>query len=263
MRIIFAAFLMLLAVQAFSQESQGTTHRGVPVTIFETPEQAVHAADREKLSDTHDAADLDAQTRAANAAERSAATAERQELPAFVQIIFGGASTFVAIIALVVSFWTAITSIKTTQTQLRAYVSVFDFETTVTNQNVRPHIAFKVTFKNFGQTPARNLRFNLRWECGQPPFVEDSHATVVAIPEGRGSVGAGMTFYAGDKTDLRLGQSEIQQVLDNKLSFWVFGVIEYDDVFGKQHRTRFRYSMNTGPMNTATFSPCAAGNEET
>ncbi|RWE78788.1 hypothetical protein [Mesorhizobium sp.] len=289
MRVVLIA-LLLATSAAYGQDSSGATQEspsvkgnqsaqpnngsdttgeiGVPVTIVDTPEQASHAAKREEKADEHDAADLDAQERAAKAAERSAATAERQEVPAWTQIIVGIASTLIAVVALIVSLWTAITGIRTTRAQLRAYVSPVDFDTVITNQNVPPHIEVKITFKNTGQTPARNVRLNLKWGVSRPPFKEDEHATNVSNPEGRGSISSQMAFYAGVLTSPHdakhpLSQTDIEEILKGNLRFWVFGVIEYDDVFRSSHKTRFRYVMNVEANNIATFSPCTEGNDET
>ncbi|RWN44686.1 MAG: hypothetical protein EOS03_23865 [Mesorhizobium sp.] len=264
MRVWIFLALMLLASHANAQQSPS----GWPVTIVETPDQPSHVAEREKQSDAHDASGLDAQERAANAAERSAATSERQEVPAWAQIIIGIASTIIAVIALVVSLFTAVASIRTTRIQLRAYLSAFDFDTVISNQNTPPHIVTKITFKNSGQTPARNVVLNIWWEVGTPPFDEGRHDNAVLKVEGRGSIPAGMPFYGAVRTsptgpDRIVSQEDIEQIVDGNLSFWIFGVIEYDDVFGRSHRSRFRYVMNVGTDNIATFSPCAAGNDET
>lgn len=121
MRVLFLALFMALATHVSAQEAQGVAKEspaiekekakpadcgvpdagshGLPVTIVETPEQAANAAKREKQSDDHEAADLEAQVRAANAAEDSAATAKRQETPAWTQISLTIAGTIIAVLA--------------------------------------------------------------------------------------------------------------------------------------------------------------------
>ena len=81
-----------------------------------------------------------------------------------------------------------------------------------------------------------------------------------------------MPFFGSVRTDKFKGDSEkslthaqIGQVVSGEAIFWVFGVIEYNDVFAREvRRTRFRYMMNLDThANNIGFSPCKAGNEET
>lgn len=156
-----------------------------------------------------------------------------------------------------------IISSRNAERELRAYLSVFDFDTTVTNAA----ITTKITFKNSGQTPARNVRMTSLWASGPEPFPDHLHLST-STAEGRGSVGPSMPFFGGVSSDepdagfQPLTHAQIGEVLAKTKKFWTFGVIEYDDVFGNTHRTRFRYEMNYGRANPG-FSPCAEGNDET
>ncbi|MER9604300.1 hypothetical protein [Mesorhizobium sp. M0243] len=220
MRFLFLALFMVLATHVSAQEAQGVAgespsvgkpqpaatddsaangkNQGFPVTIVESPEQATHSEDREKDSASHEAADLEAQRRAADAAERSAATAERQEIPAWTQIWLAIVGTVIAIVALFIGTWNSIVGIRTTRAQLRAYLSVFNFDSVVTDKP-EPDIRVQVTFKNAGQTPAQNVRVNMEWELAPPPFQEEKHFAAIVTVDGRGSVGPGMSFFAASR----------------------------------------------------------------
>jgi hypothetical protein len=57
---------------------------GIPVTIVETLDQAKASQSREEESRNHDAKDLEAQIRAADAGDRGAAAAEWQVVPTWL-----------------------------------------------------------------------------------------------------------------------------------------------------------------------------------
>lgn len=149
--------------------------------------------------------------------------------------------------------------------QIRAYVSVFDFETIVTD-DPRPVIKTTIVFKNTGQTPAKKLRVNADWAAGETPFDETLHPHRVEKFDGRGAVSSGATFFANlntEKGNFRraLGGGDIEKVISGEWKFWVFGVIEYVDVFNEPRKTRFRYEIMIHGTQ-AGFSPCLGGNEE-
>lgn len=186
---------------------------------------------------------------------------------AWAGVIFTVAGVFLVWRTLIATQDTVAVTRKIGEAQTRAYLSVLDFESEVTG-NPEPKITVKITLKNFGQTPARNVRFNVAWASGPPPFPAELHKKVITDADGRGSIGPGMEFFAGVAThvfsekDKTMSHDEIGKILDGKSKFWIFGVIEYDDVFGSEHRTRFRHYMYIYNGNVG-FSPCAEGNEET
>lgn len=154
------------------------------------------------------------------------------------------------------------------EAQTRAYLSVADFKSRVVGAE-NACISVEVTFKNTGQTPARNVRTNLAWASDPPPFKEELHRTTIANSEGRGSIAAGMAFFGAIRTDRfqndpnqSLTATQIADVVHGTSKFWLYGLLEYDDVFGHQHRTRFRYEMNVEHASNVGFSPCLVGNEE-
>jgi hypothetical protein len=81
-----------------SVEEQGSEQKqpepfGVPVVVVETSEQSQHADSRESKSDQHEAEDLDAQRKAADAGDRAAAAAEWQIKATVAQIVVAALGT--------------------------------------------------------------------------------------------------------------------------------------------------------------------------
>ncbi|TSE11664.1 DUF3365 domain-containing protein [Mesorhizobium intechi] len=155
---------------------------------------------------------------------------------------------------------------ETAERQLRAYISPFNFDSVITDKP-EPDIRVKVTFRNAGQTPAQNVRVNMEWELGLLPFEEGKHFPSIVTVDGRGSVGPGMDFFAAVRPNdpakparIKLTREVLSDLVDGKLKFWIFGVIEYQDIFHREQRTRFRYVMHISHENVG-FSPCEAGNE--
>ena len=94
--------------QSESAESSADTPEpdfSVPVHIIESPEDAERAAANQRQTQDHDAADLDAQRRAAIAAEKSADAAEWQKWPTIWQVGIGAVAAFGLIVSLILNYF--------------------------------------------------------------------------------------------------------------------------------------------------------------
>lgn len=272
MRVVLFALFMVLATHVSAQEAKGVAKEspavekeqakpadrgvpdagshGLPVTIVETPEQAANAAKREKQSDEHEAADLDAQRRAADAAERSAATAERQEIPAWTQIWLAIAGTIIAILAFFVSAWTSIQGLITTRAQLRAYVFVND--AFIKNLDGPGPAIVHVYLKNYGQTPAFDVTVAGAVKLATFPSAEfsrnpngDQRVLTTTIPP-NGDMAHGVDLPTTITPEIKAA------LIAGQLAIYAFGDISYLDAFKRRHRSSFRY-MFGGDIGTRMF----------
>jgi hypothetical protein len=145
------------------QQSQGDTSRqngdiwksALPVKIIEDPNQTSHTTEREIKSDKHEAEDLDAQVRAANAAEIGATATERQVTPTYAQAVFGFIGMLLLISTVIYTAKTYRLTVRSTRAQLRAYIFQNRFVINTHFDDSGVVFNFVVYIQNFGQTPAR------------------------------------------------------------------------------------------------------------
>jgi hypothetical protein len=155
----------------------------LPVRVIESSEESAHARDREQKSDQHEADDLAAQRKAADAADRSARAAEWQKIPTWVSIGVAGVGTVIALAGTIMLGFTLYWSRKTAEAgalsaeaaqnavtaaqaalahtqeisrkQIRAYVTVSGGEI---KYNAAAPPVFSIDFINSGESPAQAAR---------------------------------------------------------------------------------------------------------
>lgn len=206
------------------------------VIIVETPSQAESAAEREKTSNEHDAADLDAQVRSANAAERSATTAEWQVIPTMIISIVG---TVVALIAVVFTVVSNRRSERIARAQTRAYLS-FDGAWLIENLS-----QFGCKFNNYGTTPAEKVVISIKVAVGvadqkRPDALTWSDPIELAPI----SVAPGQPIQRG----FGLSLSQVNSLREFRLNgnwFYAFVTLRYYDEFGVRHRRNIFLSSET------------------
>jgi len=215
-----------------------TNDSPLPVRIIESPDDTARAQEREAKSDKHDAEDLKAQQDAANAAQRAAASAEREEVPAIVQIILASFGTVIALIALITSIWTTIRADRTSRAELRAYVSgepnfIVAFDATNFSGG-------RFAIKNVGQTPALKVRSRATVEIFPEPLPPNYAFPEITNPFfPAGTVFPGSDFTGTVRATRLFTQNEIDAVRAFQASPYIYGTIEYIDIFGTPHETRF------------------------
>ena len=152
------------------------------------------------------------------------------------------------------------------QAQTRAYITISTFQTGIWLDRIK----VEASFVNTGQTPARNIRFYIAWRSEEAgPFLDEWHPQEVTAAEGRGTLGAGLPMVGKIDTakkiedrDRSLSPEQIAAVREGNAEFWVYGIVEYEDVFHQLRKTRYRYYMHINGSEVS-FSPCDGGNEET
>jgi hypothetical protein len=148
---------------------------------------------------------------------------------------------------------------KHSERELRAYVGIRQNPTR--NMQSVPTTTIYIYFKNHGKTPARNVRFLFNG-----PAVFDHEETAVFPPPvdlslARTLMQPGMrhTFFKEVSTEpirehwdaLRAGQRFV----------FIWGKIEYTDVFDKSHWTTFRLGLPGGMIAEGEWSDCRYGND--
>ena len=204
------------------------------VSIIETPEQAIASQSRQGKSDQHEASDLDAQIRAANAAEE-------QILPAWVAAMLSGIGTLLIVWTLYetrrnnsiaqkeygkarIEAGKAYTLAQTTAThQLRPYVEIEKIEPQNPTKET-PRI--EIYFKNFGQTPAYNLLQNIG--MAYCPIGMDSWP----LPSGKIELGRSIAPGHYQKAIITLEDwaEEWQLMIEGKGAFRLLFQLEYDGI---------------------------------
>ena len=213
----------------------------LPVIIFETPEQAMADQRRQAESDKHDAADLDAQKRAAQAAEE-------QVFPSWLGTILGALGTALLI-------WTLFETRKSTRTardaansaektlhSTRAWL-MHESVDAGRNKNggllmpdgsitpVKDGLIFFLKWRNWGATPAIEMMqfFDCRLidaDAPIPLFVPDWPKNSTNIPPGSPFGFHPITLNDADSADVRAGR---------KVPI-VYGAVRYKDIFESHFR---------------------------
>lgn len=188
------------------------------------------------------------------------------------------ATAVLAVTALFVGTIQAIISRNAARRQLRAYVFVDyvrlmdsgqfpELEGMTELQENAPVFpnrpGTEIHIKNSGQTPAYKIS---HWSAMDVVEVRLEHAIVVppADPTSPKSYIAAGTFnIMGHWFPRELTQQEIDDIRNHVRGIYVFGRIDYLDVFGKPHFTtyRLRYSGIYPPLRRFVVTYCTTGNE--
>jgi len=114
-----------------------------------------------------------------------------------------------------------------------------------------------VDILNGGRTPALNLVSAVSMTYSLKPMKKFERADTTGAS--RSTLLPGADTWSNGVTTKRLLLTEEAQALDNKTAWlYVYGVIEYDDVFGKHWESTFCYFYV--PKSPSVFSNCPYGN---
>jgi hypothetical protein len=177
--------------------------------------------------------DLAAQWYNAVAARNMASLTEGQRYFALAEIFALLATVFAALAAL----WD---SRRHAEVSLRAYLSVKSDDVVLQPLVAGKAVRYKVTLVNTGQTPARKV-VTLHTETVRSlPLARDAFAAdMPENPPARMNLGAGSELYL-TKGDAIIDQTDIDLIKAKRAALFVFGLVTYEDVFGRQHRMTFR-----------------------
>ncbi len=238
----------------------------LPVRVIESPGDAAHSKAREAKADKHDAEDLDAQVRTAEAAEK--------------QALLGFAAAFFSFLSTCLLVWTVRESRRSAKAamrsvviaedaakkQLRAYVNLFEVSAkwdADENLAARP-VQITIGTRNSGQTPAHNVRSWVTADCfASPPdhFARPEFVT----PGSLGVQGAGQKNHFTIDRKALLGEGEMSIWARGEEELYVWGEITYLDAFEVERKTSFRLFMPQHGVGAdgGKFTSCSEGNEAT
>lgn len=210
-----------------------------PVRVVESPSEAADRQAREAKTDKHDTEDLDAQIRAATAAEK--------------QVGIGLGATALSFVGMVLLIWTlfetrrtakaaeqasktAVDTFRIYQLSERAWIAqvmVKDAQVTGASFVDDPGILhegrrFQICWQNAGKTPARRCRLMTIGDVA----VGDDHIPTFSAPadvEQRESIILpGASVWS---TDWALKQRDIARLRSGELRAYLYGRLDYVDVF--------------------------------
>jgi hypothetical protein len=150
---------------------------------------------------------------------------------------------------------------RTAERQLRAYIDlrwaeIQDFE-------VGEQPSVMVTFRNVGQTPAKDVRVTIRLQlrpANEPP---DN----VEIEGGPGASKSTVASRGKFKADVAMAglltADQYRAVEDGEAALFLYGIVRYDDIFGNSRFTRLRWALTADGMlyRGNTFQACEDGND--
>ena len=197
-------------------------------------------------------------------------------------IRFAGALTFVGLLQLISFIWQAVSLKRTIRVmrdtadrQLRAYVAGIPNFMFAFSERSLPRAKFRLA--NSGVTPAHRLRHRTEIEILPNP-VEAG----MSLPTPSGNLSDPMvlfpnTDFAGTKTRAKVfDASEISRIRNGAASIYVYGEIEYFDIFEKRRTTSFCFRLDAdkptlnkltsdyGPSDlTLSFAVAPMGNTAT
>lgn len=145
--------------------------------------------------------------------------------------------------------------------QLRAYVHVVSVDLEHANDEYAPTITVK--YKNFGQTPARNVINHLAVS-----FVligDAKHREREETNERGYDLGPGQDSSTSTHVSLDNSLFGREMLVKKAAKMYVLGTIEYKDVFGRENRyTRYKLHLHPDPeavVDTDAFIVCPDGND--
>jgi hypothetical protein len=136
----------------------------------------------------------------------------------------------------------------------RAYVMIASGRVQIVDRNA----LFELKVRNYGNTPANDVRvFAVAEVREKPPLVIDMRSATWSIV-GVVAPHADVIRFVATKEDILPAQSELME--KGKMGLYVWGAIEYSDVFpdSNTHQTKFSFAQRFG---STEIGPCATNNE--
>jgi hypothetical protein len=163
----------------------------------------------------------------------------------YVVAFFAFVASLGAIAAALVASYQGWVARDTEKRQLRAYVFLESIRTAGMSEDSARDLSATIVFKNFGQTPAYNVRHtsSLKFADYPPPMtVFDYDATKRPIPvDTLGPQGGARNVVRSTETDLMSGSERKQLMKAQTKAIYVFGTISYEDAFGVKRCTSYRF----------------------
>ena len=148
---------------------------------------------------------------------------------------------------------------ESAERQLRAYVHFSEF-TLVNTVTLGARAAAETSFQNCGQTPAKITR--VVYAAGVAPDDEEGWDVSQANGTRDNSLGPGNrdTLLVSTRT---LNARAVSDVNSGAELLYFFGRVDYQDAFGRNWYTRFRYIWAQNPLGKEVLFRCPEGNDAT
>lgn len=213
-------------------------------------------------------ADLCQQWRTAEAAEKTAAAAQRNLGQTRLLMLIGAIATLLLLLMFIPIVMAALAARRaarpavgggapaptedgTREDELRAYLDVdkMEFIETPESEGV---VKVKVTFRNSGQTPAFKLKSAV--EVGIRDISDEDLLPVMPLPD-RSALDAARPRVGRDATATEIVQCDstpslADRVMNGDATILVWGFAEYMDVFDHRRKTAFQYLCNAGTLTS-------------
>jgi hypothetical protein len=130
----------------------------------------------------------------------------------------------------------------TSKRQLRAYVGIFKIE--FSGWQIGQNISCTFKIKNFGETPAYNVRHWSRIDIMQYPYPgtpdhredDGTHPCFTLHPKDDIN---GFNIFEKDGIKFIINKEIFDSFSDGRIAAYIIGRIEYDDAYGGHHTTKF------------------------
>jgi hypothetical protein len=235
------------------------TDNAIPVRLIQSPVDTQHAQEREAKSDKHEADDLEAQRKAADAAERSAAATEWQIIPTWMQAGIAAIGTFLLLYTLWLTRKSLLVARDSSKHQLRAYVVIKD--AILLRAGSTPRV--EVTIMNVGETPAFIIAASADFFLSEYP-ISNTVPKVHAVAEAKMIIGRGLCLSKEFELPAAMSKLEMVALKTKSHALLLNGKIIYTDVFNEQRYSTFMMVLggDHGKIaRSSKFRLCEHGNE--
>jgi hypothetical protein len=140
----------------------------------------------------------------------------------------------------------------TAQQQLRAYIN--NVSAVISNVGAGKSVEVRVEIKNFGQTPAYNVRHYSQLTLAHFPWTESA---MNFAPLSTSTMGPGANSFNLVKSSQMLNEELLIGLLTGRCAYYVEGRVTYVDAFGNERFTNYRLWVGGDrgfPPDSALFS---------
>lgn len=211
----------------------------LPDRVVEGEEEASARASRERRADEHDAKDLDAQVRTAQAAEKQLGLAYVQlglsiagAIGLFWSVWLGRQANKAAVDALRVSQQLEAGKLLLSSIEWEFGEKISAYRPDIIAQDLKT-LPVTVALTNYGRSPAfvdqSGAWFVIGGLPGDPDYAGAAAHTRVIKPDEATSIPVGA----------RVTDDDVKGLFDGSLSWWLYGVVKYRDFLDEPHEARF------------------------
>jgi len=142
---------------------------------------------------------------------------------------------------------------KYTKIELRAYITIV--EVVPYFLEVGRNTQIKIAYVNYGKTPAFNIKCFSGYRLGRPELIErdmkhlKEFKSIAADTKGTDLDGSFNCDFGN-----RIDSVMLDSIKNNKIQYFVFGYISYDDIFGDNHKSIFIKKYFKDEMNTYEYN---------